>query len=157
MAGKWAWLKDRFPALPADPSYGEALNTQAQQYRGLPLAEVAQLHIDLTEELSERQQEVKDLNMRIAAAEEVLDEKMKAEQLESAVIAGYRWTPTPEPYPQIKDRQAFRAWAGKHMSDNLTLHHGTLKSVVKEALEENKPLPDGVEVFHKRTFRRTAQ
>jgi len=154
---KWSFLKDQFPTLPPDAKYGEALDALVTEARTLPIAELASNYNDLEEELTERKQEVKELEMKIEAATRVMTEQMEAAGLESAVIAGYRWTPTPEPYPTVKDRVAFRGWCDEHMPNNLALPSSTVRSVVKAALEDGNPLPPGIEVFLKGKFSRTKQ
>ncbi len=154
---KWSFLKDQFPTLPPDVKYGEALALQMEAIREFDLAEVAEVYNDLEEELTERKQDVKELEMKIEAATRVMTDYMEAAGLESAVIAGYRWTPTPEPYPTVKDRVAFRGWCDEHMPNNLALPSSTVRSVVKAALEDGNPLPPGIEVFLKGKFSRTKQ
>jgi len=155
MASKWAHLKEKLPALPVDPSYEEALVSQMAVYQGMNLAYVAQEYNDLEEELAEREKEIQRMKLQLEAASRVLGQKMEDASLESAVMAGYKWTPKFEPYPQVKDKAALRAWVDDHMSDNLSLPFMTLKSVVKDALEAGDELPPGVEVFLKRSFSRT--
>ncbi len=157
MASKWAHLKDQFPALPMAPAYGDVLTAQMEAFRAMPMAQVAEEYNDLAEELAEREQEVKELKLKLEAAERVLDQQMEATGLDSAVIAGYRWTPKVEPYPLVTDKSVLRDWVDSHMPDNLALPFQTLRSVVKDALEAGDQLPPGVDVFLKRSFSRTKQ
>jgi hypothetical protein len=157
VVSKWAWLKDRFPALPADPSYGDAIIAQVEAYRELPLAEIAEAYNDCEEEIAERERELKEVKMRREAAERAMHQQMEAAGLDSVTVAGFKWTPKVEPYPSVKDKAAFRAWAGEKMPDNLSLPFPTLKSVVKEALESGEELPPGIDVYLKGSFSRTKQ
>jgi len=89
------------------------------------------------------------VNLQLAAYERVLDETLEQEHLESVKANGHTWTRSPEPYPKVEDAAALRAWAQRTMPDALALHSGTLKSVVKAALESGDVLPDGVTAYMK--------
>lgn len=158
MAGsKWAYLQDRFPTLPANPKHREGLAAQMGVYQDLPIAEIAEAYNDLTEEKAEREKELADVDLRLEAALRALHQKMADAKMDGVIAAGYLWTPKLKPYPSVKNKAEFLAWAKEKMPDNLTMHHGTLTSTVCDALEENKPLPPGVDVFLKPSFSRTAQ
>lgn len=66
---------------------------------------------------------------------------------DSVRMAGYVWTPSPEPYPKVVDKLKLRAWVDAHMPENLRLPDSTLKATVKAALDADGSglLPDGVE------------
>lgn len=61
---------------------------------------------------------------------------------------------TLEPYPTVKDREAFRQWClGQGLESQLTLHPSTMASLVKRMLADGEPEPPGVEVFSKPKMR----
>lgn len=56
----------------------------------------------------------------------------------------------PEPYGQVKDKEAFREWClANGYERQLQLWPSTMNAVCKERLLEGQPLPDGCDVFIK--------
>lgn len=147
--GKWTALRSTLPALPAEATYGDALTTACLILRGSSIDDLTADYNTLHEEKAALTQQLSDVNLRLAAHERVLDETLEQEHLESVKANGHTWTRSPEPYPKVEDAAALRAWAQRTMPDALALHSGTLKSVVKAALENGDVLPDGVTAYMK--------
>ncbi len=147
--GKWTALRSTLPALPAEATYGDALTTACLILRGSSIDDLTADYNTLHEEKAALTQQLSDVNLRLAAHERVLDETLEQEHLESVKANGHTWTRSPEPYPKVEDAAALRAWAQRTMPDALALHSGTLKSVVKAALETGDVLPDGVTAYMK--------
>ena len=147
--GKWTALRSTLPALPAEATYGDALMAECEVLRGKTIDTLTDTYNAFTEEKAGLTQELARVNLKLAAYERVLDETLEQENLESVKANGHTWTRSPEPYPKVEDAAALRAWAQRTMPDALALHSGTLKSVVKAALETGDVLPDGVTAYMK--------
>jgi len=147
--GKWTALRSKLPALPAEATYGDALMTMCESVRGMSLDELTSAYNAFVEEKAAFNEELSRVNLALAAYERVLDETLEQENLESVKANGHTWTRSPEPYPKVEDAALLRAWAQRTMPDALALHSGTLKSVVKAALENGDVLPDGVTAYMK--------
>jgi hypothetical protein len=150
--GKWSALAEKFPELP----YDEVLQRHAE---GLAASATVS---DLTELINETRTAKDEIEASLKATTAELEIQSRAllmvmarDHLESVVANGYKWTPKIEPYPQITDRAALRAWVDRMMPEALTLPFQTLTSNVKAALEGSGPMPEGVDVFLKKSFTRT--
>lgn len=162
MASKWSFLKDRYPQAPLsdDRRYVDQVATNLREYSDLTLVELAHLYDDLFERKDQIDRELQDVKARLDATASLVGARLDDQGLESVVINGYRWTPVYDPYPSVRDKAKLRAWAADHMPDNLTLHPQTLRAVVRDALDPDAgsfELPPGVDIFVKRSFRRTKQ
>ena len=149
MAGKWAHLRGQFPTLDSVESFDEKRRAIYEGFEGKTVAELITHYNDLRTEKQALDAKLKELNTVLDVIERVVDTKLEDQDLESVTVDGSRWTRSPEPYPNVVDKHALRAWAQEHMPDALNLAHGTLKSVVKDALDKNEPLPPGVSVYVK--------
>ena len=147
--GKWTALRSTLPALPAEATYGDALMAECEVLRGKTIDALTAEYNILSEEKTAVSTHLSAVNLQLAAYERVLDETLEQENLESVKANGHTWTRSPEPYPKVEDAAALRAWAQRTMPDALALHSGTLKSVVKAALETGDVLPDGVTAYMK--------
>ena len=157
---KWAFLRTRFPALPTDAKYDVVMDEQMRAFAGRELAELGHQCNAIEQALDEHEMRVRDLKLQHEAVLRVIAHKMDVAALDSIVMAGFRWTPTYEPHPVVTNKAALRAWATRFMPDNLSLPSMTLKSVVKDALDPetgSHELPPGLDVFVKRSFKKTKQ
>jgi hypothetical protein len=160
MAGKtkWGHLKGQLPEWESpNKEHNDKVRSAVEALRGTAVS-------DLTLQINQKEDEKDALEARlkyvkfsIEVAEGALAVAMKLAGFESVVSNGYTWTPTGEPYPSIEDKQAFLAWAHEHAAEALTLHDKKMKSIVKEALDTNEPIPPGIKVFFKSTFSRTVK
>jgi hypothetical protein len=155
--GKWSHLVGKLKDKPVDPSYEQALMARVDELMAEEKQTLALNYEDNEQDIADLEKDVKDRKFEQEAILAAMTRKFKDEGLESAVIAGHRWTPVPDPYASVKDRAAFLEWAEQHMRENLQLPWQTLNATVKAALEVGDELPPGVEVFLKRGFKRTKQ
>lgn len=156
MAGKWAHLKGKVPERPLQggSEYLTKLREDMDDARRKTKQELAEQELDLTEQIAVHELNLKNAQRRQKAARIVLTEKMENEGVDSMRAVGYTWTPSVEPYPNIEDKAAYQAWARKHMPDTMTVPHQTTKATVKQCLENDEPLPDGVGLYLEATFSR---
>lgn len=155
--GKWSHLVGKVPNLPVDPSYEQALYARVDELSTLDKADLAERYALLDQVKNTLDKASKDLDFDMTAITMLMSKRFQDEGLESAVIGGYRWTPKPDPYAQVKDKAEFLKWALEHMQSNLQIPWPTLNSIVKANLESGEELPPGVDVFLKRSFTRTKQ
>ena len=160
MAGKtkWGHLKGQYPELVNEnTSYQDKLDAAVSALKGSAISDLTLQINTKKDEKSVLEERLKYVGFSIEVAERALAQAMDLAGFDSVVSNGYTWTPTVEPYPQVKDKAALRAWAGEHANEALSLNPQTLKSIVKESLELNEPLPEGVAVYLKSSFSRTVK
>lgn len=145
--GKWDSLKTLYPALPTDPTHAEALAVAAETWANKPLAEIAAAYDAAREEKEALDEELSRKNVTLEALKRVLVGALENAQLTQIRTARYSFSTSVEPYPTVKNKPALREWAGENMSDSLAIPWQTLKSVVKNALENGEEVPPGVEIF----------
>lgn len=154
--GKWSHLKGQYPDR-QDPEsdYFRDLHARTDELATKKLAELAELYAKEEEIVDYHEKRAKSAKTEIEAITRAMLRVMEQQNLDSATLAGYRWTPSPEPYPQVKDKVSLREWAEKtDQRDLLSINPQTLKSLVKKALEENQPIPEGLDLFVHTTFSR---
>jgi hypothetical protein len=155
--GAWSHLVDTVPELPEDPSRQDKFRARLSELASFDVNALTVLLNEQEEEKEILAKQTKAVDFEIETLERALRYRLKEQNLDSVIANGYRWTPSPEPYPSVKDKVPFTNWVIEHMRDNVQLHHGTLKSVVKNALQGEGEMPPGVDIFLKYRFARTKQ
>ena len=91
------------------------------------------------------------VNMVEEAVEQQLIDTLLEEDVDSLSITGTGKTisSSPEPYPQVKDREALRRWVDvdNDLRLSMQLPYKTLEGLVKRMLLDGKAVPPGVEVY----------
>lgn len=91
------------------------------------------------------------VNMVEEAVEQQLIDTLLDEDVDSLSITGTGKTisSSPEPYPQVKDREALRRWVDEDddLRLSMQLPYKTLEGLVKRMLLDGKAVPPGVEVY----------
>ncbi|HKW08661.1 MAG TPA: hypothetical protein VJS19_13940, partial [Candidatus Dormibacteraeota bacterium] len=82
----------------------------------------------------------------------LLRQTMEAQGMESVVMHGFRWTPSPEPYPIIEDRDQLKAWLEQEHPHEWQVPHQAVKRLLKSALKGEDQMPAGVGVFMSHSF-----
>lgn len=157
---KWSHLEGKYDEAPkGDDKYNTRLleatgriyeSTKAANIEHL--AEAIALEVERKETLEAK---LESTTFDLEVLRRVFIKRMKDAGLTSAVVGGYRYTPSPEPHPNVTDREALREWAREHMPDNMILPPQTLKAQLKERLEAGEALPDGVDVHIQTTLKRS--
>jgi hypothetical protein len=155
--GKWSSFKGKLEEpIKGDGKYIDRINAR--------LGVVATRTLDqLTSDFNETREAkdacaktLKEHEFELEVLTRAIVKRMEDENTESVTKHGYRWTPSPEPYPQVKDKLALRKWVDEFMPDNLSLPAATLEATVKAKLEVGDELPPGVDVFMKTGLSRTS-
>ena len=91
------------------------------------------------------------VNLMEEAVEQQLIDTLLDEDVDSLSITGTGKTisSSPEPYPQVKDREALRRWVDEDTDLRLSMQlpYKTLEGLVKRMLLDGKAVPPGVEVY----------
>lgn len=162
MKGKWGYLDGQYARMenseftPGTERFTRMM-TQFDVYKTQTLDELTKAlnaRKDEKEDIAKRE---KECNLHIEALERALELAMQAQNLDTVVMNGFRWTPGLEPYPKTTDKAAQQAWQRDHMPDAMTVNANTFQAHVKTCIESKKPLPAGTDVHLKRTFSRTKQ
>lgn len=147
MASKWSFLKNKYPALPTDPSYDEVVLAAMAPHRGKPLEEIAVALNAREEEKADLDEKLSGVNAEITALERLMIEGFESSGVERIKVGGYNFSVQYSPAPKVTDPQTFRAWIDEHAPDVLSVNAQTLKGMVARALESGEePLPEGIEV-----------
>lgn len=148
---KWSALVGKYPYLQERASaYEDGINQKARELVTLPMGDLTAAY-----RAAAKAEEDADDVLRLAKAEteactRALFQRMEQDGLEGVVIGDEMFSPTVEPYPQVKDKGVFLKWAIAEHEGNLMMHAGTLKSICKSAIEGEGDMPPGVDMFLKR-------
>jgi len=149
MAGKWAFLKDKFPPVEEAQSseYQQALNAAIEAHKGKSLKDLSETLTAARELKDAINEQLSEANLQITALERLIIDWLDASGVESITSGGYKLTASPEPIFAKRDGAALRAWAQvTGQEDLLTINSQTLTSLAKTYyLEHNEP-PPGVEL-----------
>lgn len=159
MAGKWSYLRDKYPKMPVGADYQQKLDVvldtvvegHSLKLRDLPDEDFKNEYLKRRDELDDLMARQKVLNLEIEAMTRLMvarfeDDGTSSVTYDDGVSLGH----TVEPYPFVEDPVALLAWIKrKGMEAMLTLNYQTMASLVKERLEGkvNEPLPDGINVY----------
>jgi hypothetical protein len=101
-------------------------------------------------------EEMSKINVEVAAWEEAMHEAFEQEGVSSVrLVTGESVSTYPEPYAQIADSRAFRAWCEEQedLKDRLQLAWATTNSIAKERLLAGEEPPPGIKIFVKNRSR----
>lgn len=167
MAGKWSYLRDKYPKIPVEAEYQQKIdavlddksdeNPTFQRYglslRELPDEDFKNEYLKRRDELDDLAARQKVLNLEVEAMTRLMVSRFEDEGTTSVTYDdGVSLGHSVEPYPFVEDPVALLAWIKrKGMEAMLTLNYQTMASLVKERLEGkvNEPLPDGINVYMK--------
>lgn len=155
---------DKFGHLPrlvetegTDNKQRTKVNSFKDGYKGLSTTDLATAYTRLRDEKDDIEEEIKILNAKITAIQELMIDKFEAEEI-SAIRTqnGYLVSSKYDPYASVKDKEAFIAWVKKEGYEGLlSVQWQTMNSMTKELIEAGMAPPDGVEVFLKPGLRLT--
>jgi hypothetical protein len=105
---------------------------------------------DLREMKAELESRLKEVNAQIEEAEQTLAQAMLAEEMQNFTRNGQMFYLTTKTYasPVAERKPELFAWLKEHGYGDLvqeTVHTNTLAAFVREQLEENDKLPDGLD------------
>ncbi len=97
---------------------------------------------------------LKDVNLRLTAITQMLDEKFDEQGLDAVRIDGRLVSVSRKPYPIVTDPEAYLKWViRKGLKNKLSVHWQTTRAIVTERLENGEAPPPGVEVYLQPSFR----
>jgi hypothetical protein len=150
MPGKNDGLARRFPAAePRDAGYQAEVDAAKQDYQGDRSAEgLAGEYARLRGERDVLDEQLRALNVRVNAAEQMLWDALEASGLEAVRLkSGKNISMTRDVTVAVEDREAFNTWIREqHLESLFTVHAGKVLSMTKERLLAGEVLPAGVKV-----------
>jgi hypothetical protein len=140
-----------------DNPYRKKITDQKAAYEGKSSADLAKIYTELRDEKDDLEEELKGINGKIQAIQELLIESFEADDLSAVrTTNGYLVSTKYDPYASVKDKEAFRHWVIANGYENLlTLPWQTTNAISKTLLESGEAAPDGVEVYLKPGLRLT--
>ena len=160
--GKYSSLRGKIPDFVPEANYQTKVNERKQELLGdVPnpehanVAYLAYLYSSQRDKKSELEDQVKDINMTLAALEQVIGEKMQTDQQQSLTLTGGASLYLQDDiYPATEDRNAVIQWVkDTNQEQLLSITPQTLKGLVRTLLEEGKDVMPGVKVFLKTGLR----
>lgn len=152
----------RLARLGEEPKYQEKINVVKNELRenlgaNLQASILAGMYEEVRDEKEKIQEQLSDVNLRIAALEQLIDERYEAEDITNVKRSnGSSINIQREPYAQVVDRDEVRIWAvATGLERSLMLPWQTLNSHVKELLQLGEPLPPGVKLYSRASVRLT--
>ena len=152
--GKWSHLVGHMTPLPEDATRSDAFIVKRSVYQGVVLNELTECYNAVANKKAEVNAQLSELNLELDVLESLILQSLEAQNMDSTVMNGYTWTRSPEPYPNISDREAVRRWAEVEAPEMLTVNTNALKALTKARLEDGDVPPPGVTVFLKETISR---
>lgn len=148
------------PAPIADLTYQAKIDEVKQTIGKRDPTDLVSLYGALCDEDARVKKVQYDLNVRFAALEQLLADSQErgepgwgdygATETMIKLADGTKLQVQPEPYGQVKDKEAFRQWCiANGYERQMQLWPSTMNSICKERLVEGEPLPDGCEVFRR--------
>ncbi len=165
--GKWTKFRKKLPRLEPDTDYQEKVNREKARILKLAdkqkptkadaeVANAAFLGRQMAQARRAKdrlEDKLYDENITITALDQLLVDRLEGEEQESVTLRdGVTFGLKDDIYPQVEDRGKLFAWIKlTGQAALLTVHHSTLKAVVKDRLENGRPAPPGTKVFIKTT------
>lgn len=136
--GKWdPVVKNLSPELPADSKFQDKVDVLKKPLVGTPASGLAQLYASLRDQKKDLEEKTKELNVKIAAAEQAMWGAFEDEGVSSLKLAeGGSVRIAREPVASVKDKDSLREWAMEngHTRD-LTIPWQTLNAIAKSLIE----------------------
>jgi hypothetical protein len=151
------------PKLPPDPSKQDKIEDVKMTVVDRSARTLAETYIDLRREKNRIQKELSDINVRVEAYEQLLEDSKETglggwgqygvKDNALRLSTGDTIRVQKEPYGQVVDKEAFRQWCiANGYERQLQLWPSTMSSIVKERLISGEPEPDGCETYAKTTI-----
>ena len=137
--------------------YRKKIADEKAKYADTPMSELAKTYTVLRDEKDDLEDELKVINGKIQAIQELLIGRFEDEDISAIRTSnGYLVSSKFDPYASVKDKTALRKWAvANGYEELLTLPWQTTNSIAKTLLETGEAAPDGVEVYLKPGLRLT--
>lgn len=108
---------------------------------------------DIKQMAADTDKRAKELKAQAASLEMQLFERFETEGVGGIKVNGTLFTPTATTYAQVQDAAAFVEWAKEHapelVEEKPRKTEGVLNELVREHLDDGKPLPQGLGFYVK--------
>ena len=155
MPGKYEHITPNLPKFIEPEKHREKVEEKKTELLngrvGVPARELATLFVGLRTKKDETEAQLKQDNLMLEAARDLLCEAMDDDNTTSLGLTGIGTIRVQrEPYAEVKDKAQFRKWCVRNgLEESLMLPWQSTNSITKERLLAGKPEPDGVEAFQK--------
>jgi len=151
--GKYTQVLRGLPAYQGeDASFIEKVIAKRLTYGPLTASLAASKYAEVRAKKDKLDEESSTLNVELAAIEAAMHEAFEMEGVTSVRLkSGESISTYPEPYAQVADPAAYRAWVMEQegLSDRMTLAWATTNSIAKERLLSGEEPPPGVTIYVK--------
>ena len=150
--GKWQSLKETYPKLPR----AAELDAEREKHANLNDTDLINFYDYQKHSKELLEKELRAVNLSLDALTSILVDRWEDKGLQTVKLAdGSSVGLLDEPYPQVTDKEKLNAWCEANgLKESLNLQWQTLKSVVKNRLENGEVLPPGVEIYMKTSISR---
>lgn len=149
--GQYSHLKERYGAPPVqDPPWQEKVNKERSVLENNP-TKLAESYKDLRARKDALEEQIKVLNIQIAAREQALVSWLEGSGLTQFKMAdGTTVFIKDSPYSSVEDKDKFIAWIRETGQEALlSVHYQTMNGLVTQRLANGEPEPPGIKVFIK--------
>lgn len=152
---KYADVTSSLPRiLNTDNVYQEKIDEEKRRIVASPnfkhsAVDLARQYVDLRAEKQKLDRVIYNVNLHLKAIEQIMANQFEAEETAAITLeTGERVRTYQEPYAQITDKDALRAWClANGLEREMAVPWMTIDKLTRERLLEGEPEPDGVTVF----------
>lgn len=158
-AGKWRFLKDKYPHIHLEGDYKEQVRALHAELNKLESQELNRRLTELLNQWDKVNEQLKTLNEEIAGIEYTIYHRLEDSGKESEKFSdGVKLTLSADISAVITDKEAMLKWFFKHDPGTLSVNASTLSSIAKDVVSgtgEREVLPDGVDVYFREKLSRS--
>jgi hypothetical protein len=160
MASKYAKILAQLPRfLGEEPAYQAKVNAVVQAMKDDPdfrlqAPALTRTYVDIRAEKTAAEAIVSEINLRLAALEQLLAAQYEAEGTSTVKLStGEAVAVQPEPYSVVEDRAQFHRWCIENGYEQaLTLPWMTMNSLTKQRLLDGDTEPAGIKCYVRDKF-----
>jgi hypothetical protein len=148
--GKYSHLKKILEKAPEDPTYQQKVNV-VKDTLPTSLQELGAQYVSARELKDDFEEFEKDVNLEIEALTQKIVARLEEEGLTQIRLSdGNSISIKDDVYTQVQDKEQWLAFLRENdLLDLLSVHYGTMNSLVKERFETGQKCPPGLKAFIK--------
>ncbi len=162
MASDWGLLRRKYPALPDDATYEQVKQVIRDHYRANALGDLAEARQEREDQKDKHDKIVKCLQAEMTVLDELVMnalEKAGADSVRTSRGITFRKDSTIDAKVQPDGgAEKLRAWLeANDMQEMLSVHGAALSKVVRDRIDNEQELPDGVDAVPRNKLRVTGR
>ncbi len=162
MASDWTLLRRKYPTLPEEPTYDQAKVAIREAHSHLTLGQLAETRQEREDKKDSYDRIVACLQAEITVLDELVYEALEtagADSVKTSRGVTFRRDSTIDGKIQPDGGAAkLRAWLeANHMQEMLTVNGNALSKVVRDRIDNEQELPDGVDAVPRHKLRVTGR